>query len=159
MAVNDILEEIENLVVESRHVAFTNKTMIDENDLVRLVEDLRNQLPMEISKAENIMQQKQDIIDAANEEAARVVEQAKAYANRLVEESQIVIEAQDRAREILQQAKAQEEEIRERSLQSSQQLRSDAQQYANQVFDHLIANVGGALNVVQQAKEELNRHE
>ena len=47
--------------------------------------------------------------------------------------------------------------LMEKTMASSQQLRSDADQYANQVFDHLIANVGSALQVVQQAKAELNR--
>ena len=55
------------------------------------------------------------------------------------------------------QTQAQEKEIMEKTMASSQQLRSDADQYANQVFDHLIANVGSALQVVQQAKAELNR--
>ena len=51
MAVNEILDEIENLVVDAKHLLFTNKSLVEENDLVRLVEDLRNELPLELLKA------------------------------------------------------------------------------------------------------------
>ncbi len=157
MAVNEILNEIENLVVEAKHLLFTNKSLVEENDLVRLVEDLRNELPLELKHAEEIVQEKQAIIDAAQAEAARIMEQAKNYAAKLTDENEIVIQAQEKAKAIMTQTQAQEKEIMEKTMASSQQLRSDADQYANQVFDHLIANVGSALQVVQQAKAELNR--
>jgi hypothetical protein len=157
MSVNNILDEIENLVVDGKHIVFTNKSIIEEPDLVRLVDDLRNELPLELQNAAQVMQEKEDILAQAREEAAQIVEQAKEYAGKLVNESEIVTQSQDKARLIMEQAKAQEQEIMEKTMQSSQQLRSDADQYANQVFDHLIVNVGNALNVLQQAKTELNR--
>lgn len=157
MSVNDILDEIENLVVDGKHIVFTNKSIIEEPDLVRLVDDLRNELPMALQNATQIMQDKDEILAQAKEEATRIVEQAKEYAGKLVDESEIVVQSQDKAKLIMEQAKAQEQEIMEKTMQSSQQLRSDADQYANQVFDHLIANVGNALGVLQQAKAELNR--
>ncbi len=157
MAVNEILNEIENLVVDAKHLLFTNKSLVEETDLVRLVEDLRNELPLELRHAEEIVQQKQAIIDAAQAEAARIVDQAKNYAAKMTDENEIVVQAQEKAKAIMGQTKAQEKEIMEKTMASSQQLRADADQYANQVFDHLIANVGSALQVVQQAKVELNR--
>ena len=157
MSVNDILDEIENLVVDGKHIVFTNKSIIEEPDLVRLVDDLRNELPLALQNATQIMQDKDEILAQAKEEATRIVEQAKEYAGKLVDESEIVVQSQDKAKLIMEQAKAQEQEIMEKTMQSSQQLRSDADQYANQVFDHLIANVGNALGVLQQAKAELNR--
>src|SRR5574344_1305708 len=157
MSVNDILDEIENLVVDGKHIVFTNKSIIEEPDLVRLVDDLRNELPLALQNATQIMQDKDEILAQAKEEATRIVEQAKEYAGKLVDESEIVVQSQDKAKLIMEQAKAQEQEIMEKTMKSSQQLRSDADQYANQLFDHLIANVGNALGVLQQAKAELNR--
>jgi len=157
MAVNDILEKIENLVVDAHRVVFTNKCIIEENDLYRLVDDLRGELPLEIQQSVEIVQEKQAIIDEANEQAAKIVEQAKAYAVKLTEENEIVQQAKEQARLIMQQTQEQEKEIMEKTMQSSQQLKADANQYANQVFDHLLTNVGSALNIVQQAKSELDK--
>jgi len=145
MAVNDILDEIENLVVDARRLVFTNKCIIEEDDLIRLVDDLRSELPQQISKANQVIEDQQHILDQANKEAARIIEQAKDYAMKLTDDSEIV-----------QQAQVQAKEIMEKTIQNSQNLKADSVQYANQVFDHLIANVGNALAVVQQAKAELN---
>jgi hypothetical protein len=148
MAVNDILDQIENLVVDARRVVFTNKCIIEEDDLIRLVDDLRNELPQQISKAEQVIQEEERILSDAHKEAAHIVEQAKDYAVRLTDESEIV-----------QQAQVQAKAIMEKTIENSRALKTDSVQYANQVFDHLVANVGNALAVVQQAKAELNSSE
>lgn len=140
------LEEIESLVVDGKHVMFTNKIIIDENDLIRLVDDLRNEMPGELQKASRIMEDREQIIAEARQEATSIVDQAKEYANKLVEESEIVVQAQQRS-----------EQIMEQTMQNANQLKDNAEQYANEVFDHMIANVSNALNVLQQAKTELNR--
>ena len=157
MAVDEILDRLENLVVDAKHLLFTNKSIIEENDLVRLVEDLRNELPQELQRAAKVMEDKQKILDAANVEAAKIVEQAKAYAMKLTDESEIVVQAEAKAKTVMEQTQAQEKDIMERTMKNSQQLREEADQYANQVFDHLISSMGNALQVVPQAKDELNK--
>ena len=157
MAVSNILDEIENLVVDGKHIVFTNKSIIEEPDLVRLIDDLRNELPLELQQAEQVMQDKEAILTEAREEAERIVNQAKEYANHLVDESEVVKQSQEKAALIMEQTKAQEQEILNTAYSTAQQLRTDSSQYANQVFDHLIVNVGNALQVLQQAKDELQR--
>ena len=157
MAVSNILDEIENLVVDGKHIVFTNKSIIEEPDLVRLIDDLRNELPLELQQAEQVMQDKEAILTEAREEAERIVNQAKEYANHLVDESEVVKQSQEKAALIMEQTKAQEQEILNTAYSNAQQLRTDSSQYANQVFDHLIVNVGNALQVLQQAKDELQR--
>ena len=157
MAVSNILDEIENLVVDGKHIVFTNKSIIEEPDLVRLIDDLRNELPLELQQAEQVMQDKEAILTEAREEAERIVNQAKEYANHLVDESEVVKQSQEKAALIMEQTKAQEQEILNTAYSTAQQLRTDSSQYANQVFDHLIVNVGNALQVRQQAKDELQR--
>ena len=157
MAVSNILDEIENLVVDGKHIVFTNKSIIEEPDLVRLIDDLRNELPLELQQAEQVMQDKEAILTEAREEAERIVNQAKEYAHHLVDESEVVKQSQEKAALIMEQTKAQEQEILNTAYSTAQQLRTDSSQYANQVFDHLIVNVGNALQVLQQAKDELQR--
>ena len=157
MAVSNILDEIENLVVDGKHIVFTNKSIIEEPDLVRLIDDLRNELPLELQQAEQVMQDKEAILTEAREGAERIVNQAKEYANHLVDESEVVKQSQEKAALIMEQTKAQEQEILNTAYSTAQQLRTDSSQYANQVFDHLIVNVGNALQVLQQAKDELQR--
>ena len=155
MAVSDILDAIENLVVDSHRVIFTNKSIINESDLIRLVDDLRNELPQELQEAETIMKDHDKILSEARDEAQRIVEQAKEYANRLVDESAIVKQSQEKAELIMAQAKAQEEEIMSGTMERAQDMANNVNQYANQVFEHLVASVGDSLAVLQQAQEAL----
>lgn len=157
LSVNEILDEIENLVVDGKHIVFTNKSIIEEPELVRLVDDLRNELPIEMQNAKQIMDERDTILNEARDEAEKIIAQAKEYAEKLVDESAVVRQSQEKASLIMEQAKAQEKEIFERSTAESLALKTNASQYATQVFDHLVTNVGSALNVLQQAKTELAR--
>ena len=164
MAVSNILDEIENLVVDGKHIVFTNKSIIEEPDLIRLVDDLRNELPQQLQQAESIMKNKDEILAEARDEAQRIVEQAKEYASKLVDESAVVRQSQEKAQLIMEQAKAQEQEILERTTQMAQERCDQANQYANQVFDHILAHIGNTVATLQQgeltlqqAKEALNQ--
>ena len=48
MAVSNILDEVENLVVDATRVPLTNTVMINEAELVRLIDNLRQELPKEL---------------------------------------------------------------------------------------------------------------
>lgn len=146
MAIDEILDEIENLVVEARRVPFTNKCVIEDDDLIRLIDDLRSELPQEIQEANHLMQERERIIDEAKHEANKIVEQAKSYAIRLTNDHEIV-----------KQAQAQANEIMEKTIQNASELKEDSVKYADEVFKHLINNVSSTLNVVQQAHENLNQ--
>ncbi len=146
MAVNDILDDIENLVVDARRVVFTNKCIIEEDDLIRLVDDLRSELPLQLRKADQVIEQQDKILEDARKEAEHIIEQAKNYALKLTEDSEIV-----------KQAQAQAQSLMEKTIQNTEALKQDSLQYANQVFDHLISNVGNALAVVEEAKHGLNK--
>lgn len=157
MAVSDILYEIEDLVASSKHVIFTNWCLIEEGDLIRLIDDLKNELPNELKRAAEIVGERDNMLARAQEEADRIISEARVYANKIVDESAVKQEADARARQVVEQALAQEKEIKERTMQDAYQLQENANNYANSVFDNLIGNVGSALNILEQAKKELNR--
>ena len=81
MTVEDILDEIETLVSDAQHVPFIDKSMIDENDLTRLVDDLRHTLPLEIDEARKILNQRETTIKEAEERAARIIANANSEAS------------------------------------------------------------------------------
>lgn len=147
MAIDEILDEIENLVVEARRVPFTNKCIIEDDDLIRLIDDLRSELPQEIQDANHLIEQRQQIINDAKREANSIVEQAKSYAVQLTAEHEIVKQAQGQANEIM-----------EKTIENTNQLKEDSLQYADEVFRHLAHNVSSTLDVVQQAHVNLKQN-
>mgnify|MGYP006960937243 CR=1 FL=1 len=55
MSVRETLDKLENMVVGASHFPFTEKTLINDNDLIHYVEELRNDLPKELNRADEIM--------------------------------------------------------------------------------------------------------
>lgn len=155
MAVRDTLNKIEELVAKAPHLPLTNKSIISEEYLIHLVEELRKELPQELEHAAEVMKEHDNIIHNAQVEADNIIKQAKLEAERLVDENDIVVKARDKSRMVLNQAQQQEAEIMERTRQNSKQLQDDADRYANQVFDQLIAHVGNTFQGFQQAQAGL----
>jgi hypothetical protein len=61
MSIEKILEEMENLLLDAPRVPLTNKRVVEEDDLARLIDELREEFPGEIMEATRIMQDRQHI--------------------------------------------------------------------------------------------------
>ena len=157
MSVSTILDEIENLVVDAKRMPLTNSIFISESDLVRLLDNLRQELPNELANAQEIMDSRDELLNEARVQGEEIISRAKETAEQMTDESKIVHESQEKAQLIMEQTKAQAKELYENSYQQARQLRLNANNYANQVFDHLILNVGNALEVLKQARDELQK--
>jgi vacuolar-type H+-ATPase subunit H len=157
MSVSTILDDIENLVVDAKRMPLTNSIFISESDLVRLLDNLRQELPNELANAQEIMDSRDEILNHARGEAEQIISRAKDTAEEMIDESRIVQASKEKAELIMEQTKGQAKELYDNSYQQARQLRLDANNYANQVFDHLILNVGNALEVLKQARDELQK--
>lgn len=155
MAVRDTLDRVENLVASAWHLPLTGKAVIDEEELVHLIEDLRHDLPQELEQAEKVIQERENIFKAARQEADDIVKQAKAEAEKLVDENDIVAKARQTAQMLVNEAQNQGNDYIERSNQHAAQLREAADNYANQVFDQLLEYIRNTYQGVQAAGAEL----
>lgn len=148
MAIEEILDEIENILVDSTRVPFTNKLVIEEDDIIRLLDELRDVLPQEIKDAAKIVSERQRILEEAQKEAQNIVDQAKVYVTKLTDENIISKQAQEQANEIVQQAR-----------KAARDLQQESVIYAEDVFKHLESNLQKALEVVQQGHSHLQQNQ
>lgn len=146
MSIDEILDELEGLLLDAARVPFTNKRVLEEDDIAQLLDHLRESLPSEIVEAKRIMSERQRILDEAQREAQHIVDQAKNYISKLTDENVITKQAQEYAGEIMNQAK-----------QDAQHLQQDAVHYADEVFNHLEAHLERALDVVRQGHVDLHQ--
>ncbi|MBP1764876.1 MAG: hypothetical protein H6Q65_1934 [Firmicutes bacterium] len=144
MTIDEILEEMENLLVDATRVPFTNKRVIEEDDLTRLIDELQAALPAEIVEAGRLLNERNRIIEEAKKEAQATIDQAKAYVERLTDENVITQHAQEQAAEIIQQAH-----------NHARDLQCDALRYAEGVFTHLSSNLSGAMEIVQRGHNDV----
>lgn len=145
MKVEEILEEMENLLLEASRVPLTNKRIIEEDDLVRLIDILRDGLPGELHEAGRIVAERQRIIDEANKTAQDIVNQAHAYIAKLTDENVITKQAHEQANEIINHAQ-----------RMSEELKQDAVGYADDVFKHIECHLEKTLEVIRKSHSDLH---
>jgi cell division septum initiation protein DivIVA len=101
-----LVDRLEALLNKGWRVPMTAKTMIDEDEFLDIVDQMRIAFPEEIKQAKKIVQDRDRLIAQAQEEAQRIVEFAKEDAARLTNDHAIVKSAQQTAVQINQQANA-----------------------------------------------------
>ena len=145
MTIEGILDELESLLIDAARVPFTNKRVLEEDDFIRILDELREKLPSSITEASQILAERQRILENAQEEGQKIIDKAKIYAIQLTDENLIAKQAQEHSNEIV--IVAHKEAI---------DLQNDAVLYADNVFKHLEGQIEKTLEVVRQGHNELN---
>lgn len=111
MDIQHLVDRLEDLIDEGRHMPFSKFTMIDEERALELIDQMRISIPEEIEKAAKIIAQRDRILAAANEEAARIIQQAREQTVQIIDREATVQAAQSRAANIVEQARQEAEAI------------------------------------------------
>ena len=101
MKVLELLEEIEEIVDTASGFPLTGKIMIDSQELLEIVREIRAELPDEIQQAQWIKNERERIIAEAKNEYEAVIADAKRQAETLVENNEITVKAKMRADELM----------------------------------------------------------
>ena len=101
MKVLELLEEIEEIVDTASGFPLTGKIMIDSQELLEIVREIRAELPDEIQQAQWIKNERERIIAEAKNEYEAVIADAKRQAETLVENHDITVKAKMRADELM----------------------------------------------------------
>ena len=75
MDIQHLVDRLEDLIDEGRHLFGTKYTMVDEERALEIIDQMRISVPEEIEKAARIMAQRDRILAEAHEEAARIVQE------------------------------------------------------------------------------------
>ncbi len=138
MDIQHLVDRLEDLIDDGRHIFGTKFTIIDEERALEIIDQMRISIPEEIEKAARVIAQRDRILAEAHEEAARVIQQTKERAESLIDQDSIVQAAQARA-----------EEIRQRAIAEAARITSGADQYALDVLTRLEQQLVRDLNQVR----------
>lgn len=105
MDIQHLVDRLEDLIDEGRHIFGTKLTMIDEERALEIIDQMRISIPEEMEKAARIIAQRDRILAEAHEEAARIVQDKRRQAEALLEDDARVHQARVRAEAIMEQAR------------------------------------------------------
>lgn len=166
MELEKILDELENLILEASHVPFSEKILIEEGDISLIMDRLREAVPLEVKKANDLLDEQMNIIKNSRAEADRIVEQAKTEADRIVElakaeaerlvrNEEIVSSAEEKAQNILNDTRQYDNDMRAAADAYAEKMHRESLAYANDVFEYLEQSLKKTLAVVQENKAPL----
>lgn len=147
MDIQHLVDRLEDLIDEGRHMPFSKYTMIDEERALEIIDQMRISIPEEIEKANRILAQRDRVLAQANEEAARLLQQKRKQADEMLDQDVSVQAAQNRAANIIEQAR-----------QQAEQITSEADNYVMQVLGRLEQQLIRNLSTVRNGINEVNQN-
>ncbi|GAB4528279.1 MAG: hypothetical protein OHK0046_46970 [Anaerolineae bacterium] len=146
MDIQHLVDRLEDLIDEGRHMPFSKYTMIDEEMALELIDQMRISIPDEIEKAARILAQRDRVLAQANEEAARILQQARSKGQEMIDQDVSVQAAQNRAANIIEEAR-----------QEGERIKAEADQYVLAVLSKLEQHLIKNLNTVRNGINEVNQ--
>ena len=114
MNVNELLDTIEDTLEESTSMPLSGgKCLVDVEKVRDYLDDIRANLPGELRQAQQIVNDRAQIVDTANAQAQAIVKKAEERARILVSDAEIVKAAQQRAAEITAAAQSESRTLRQ----------------------------------------------
>ncbi|MBM3267860.1 MAG: hypothetical protein FJZ01_09450 [Candidatus Sericytochromatia bacterium] len=141
----DLIHQIADLVVHSFKFPFVHYSVVHEDRLLDLIEELEATLPEEFKQAQEVVSERERVLGTARQEADEIVNQAKLQARTLLSESEIFKHAQQEA-----------DRIRHDLAVEISKTQAGADRYAEEVLSDLEAKVSRALGTVQNGRQQLN---
>lgn len=141
-----LIEELTILLEDAKPV-FGNKNLrqVDANQAFEILDEIRDLFPSEFAQARQIVRERQSLLDDAEAEASRMIEDARSQALTIASEQEIVRISQQQADTIMAEVRELERETR-----------AGAEDYADEVFGHVEQSLDTLLNNVRRCRDRLN---
>ena len=141
--IEQIIEEIEEDIESCRFQPLsTRKIIVDKEEISEYLRELKLKTPDEIKRVQNIIKNKDDILEKAQKDADDIIHQAEIRAKEMVSQSDIMQKAYAEANEAVNMANRQAQEIIDNATQDANNIRFSAITYT----DDMMANIGNILN-------------
>lgn len=132
--VEELLDMLYELINEAKAVPLSSdRCMVDRDQALDLLDDIRSQFPVELAEAKKLMASRNDYIASAKREADAIRKQAEMEAQHKVSESEILAQVKAKANEMVRQAEERSRELRrvandycEDALKRTEEAVSDA---------------------------------
>ncbi|MCU0496521.1 MAG: hypothetical protein MUF87_04115 [Anaerolineae bacterium] len=148
MDIQHLVDRLEDLIDEGRHMPFSKFTLIDEERALEIIDQMRISIPEEIEKASRIIGQRDRVLAQANEEAARILQLARQKSEQMVNETDDVKRAQERANYIIEQSRIE-----------AANITAEADQYVKDVLSRLEQTLLRSINEVRNGLSQLSEIE
>jgi cell division septum initiation protein DivIVA len=144
MDIMALIDRIEEALDNARTMPLTRSRLVDVEKVYEIIDEVRASFPDELKQARWIVKERQEMLEEAEKEANRVLEDARDRADAMASEQEVVRRANEQAAAMIDSARQQEREIR-----------LGAEDYADEMLANLEVNLGKLLTAVQRGRDRL----
>ena len=171
------LDRIEEIVLESPRVPLSGKTMVSEDELLDQLDVVRVNLPAAVQESVQIVQQREEILMEAEQYAQEIITSAEKQAAAILSEMSIIRQAEANAaqlrsqteqdceamrsqtvseiEQLQNQARQEWEETRTRTVTEAKTIQEDADTYADQVLENMERQFMEMLHVLRNGRQKI----
>ena len=128
----------------SRSLPFTDKGIVDKEEVLEIIKEIRLKLPDELKQAKWVKEERQRIMSDAESQAENLMKEAENKIISMVDEHVITKQALD-----------QKEEILESANKLSQEIRIGTKEYADSVLGKVEEVLRETMQIVHENRKEL----
>lgn len=134
-----VVEMMEDAIEKSFTVPLTGKILVNKDEMLDLINEIRLQYPEELEEAKWIQGERKKILTNAEERADALIKSAEAKMNQLVDENEILRIAQEKA-----------DQVRDEAEENYNRMKTDSDQYAEDVLGDVERRLEMLLNKVRE---------
>ena len=103
--VNRLIDMLYERIEDAKSPALKpNMSMVDRDELLDLLDELRAQLPVEIKRAQELLSAREKFVEDAKRDVDRMMRQAELDAKAKVSDSEVLYAAKEKARQMVARA-------------------------------------------------------
>jgi cell division septum initiation protein DivIVA len=144
--IQHLVDRLEALLNESWLIPLTSNRIINEEEFLDIIDQMRITIPEGIKQAKRIQQERERIIAQAQEEAGRIAALAREQAASITDEHEVLKTAETKAEAILKQAQ-----------QEAENVRAGADDYTIEVLSELEEQLMAFLTTVRNGLKAVQR--
>jgi cell division septum initiation protein DivIVA len=140
-----LLDQLEEVLGAGSRLPLTSRTLVDEQEILDILDQIRVSIPDEIKAARRLTQERDQVLADARAEAERILRDAEAHAAERISDHALVRAAEVRAGD-----------IEEGALRQAEQVRREAEAYAYRVLEKLREQITQVAQTVDRGLQELD---
>jgi cell division septum initiation protein DivIVA len=142
--VQERLDELAVLVEDAKSVPLSASCVLNRAQVLDLIEEIRQLLPESVMRADELLADREAVVQDGRREADRILERARAEADRMISEHEVYLAAVSEA-----------DALRHDSIQETARMRQETDDYIDSKLATFEITLHKTLQTVDRGRERL----
>lgn len=156
MDILQLMEELEDVMDDAASIPFSKKVSVDPDQVYEIVKQIRESLPEEIRQAKWVNDEKDRILQEANEQAAQIAEKSKQACDDLDAQAQERFNEMVSDSRITRAANEQADLIISKAEEQARMIREGVFAYVDEILSNTQANLSTVVEELEHNRQELH---